>query len=279
MTETTVLDVGEARHTALVAGPTDGDIVLFVHGFPDTPRSFDHHVTALAEAGCRVVAPYSRGYEPSSIPADDRFGIMDLARDTIGFVDAIGAGRVHLVGHDWGAATSFIAVPHPARFAAAVRDAPIQLVDSWYMTFLQTGPVVRWTSQRGDFALWRWLWDRWSPGYRITDEDWAEHTSTFSQPGGMAAMLTYYRANTGPLKLLGLAKTEWNQMTTVPVRTPAVTGVDDRCIHTKMWNAGIVRDHFPAGVTVHRMDGVGHWLLLERPEETTQLLLDWFAAG
>jgi len=294
MTEIIVLEVGEARHTALTAGPDDGEVVLLVHGFPDTPQSFRHHISAFAAAGHRVVAPYSRGYEPSSFPRDGSFEIMDLARDTIGFVDAIGAERVHLVGHDWGAATAFvaatlaperfasvtaIAVPHPARFAAAVRRAPMQLAYSWYMTFFQLGPLARWGSRRNDYALWRWLWNRWSPAYRISDDDWAEHVATFAVAGVDSAMLAYYRHNTGPMKVLGLAKTEWNQMTTVPVRTLAVSGVDDRCIHTRMWDDGIVPDQFPAGVTIHRMEGVGHWLLLERPEETAELLLGWFSAG
>lgn len=288
----TTLTIGSARHTALVAGPEGaGETVLFIHGFPDSPLSFSHQTSAMADAGYRVVAPFSRGYEPSSIPPDQRFDIIDLANDTVAFVDAIGAERVHLVGHDWGAATAFVAatvapdrfasvaalsVPHPARFAEAIRPVPIQLAYSWYMSFFQLGTVAEKVSRRNHFALWRWLWDRWSPGYRISDEDWARLATSFAEPGVASAMLAYYRQNTSPARLLGLKKTGWNQMTTVPVRTLAISGADDRCIHPKMWDRGIVEAHYPAGVTIHRVADAGHWLLLEQPEATTELLIGWF---
>ncbi len=45
-----------------------GPLVLALHGFPDTARSYRHQLPALAAAGYRVVAPFMRGYAPTEIP-------------------------------------------------------------------------------------------------------------------------------------------------------------------------------------------------------------------
>src|SRR5271163_2190034 len=55
---------------ALTWGPPDGPIALCLHGFPDTAYGWRNFAPRLAESGWRVVAPFMRGYAPSSIPSD-----------------------------------------------------------------------------------------------------------------------------------------------------------------------------------------------------------------
>src|SRR5262249_1365990 len=73
------------------------------HGFPDDARSWRHQIPALVSAGFRVVAPFMRGYAPTSQPADGRFDAMALGEDVVALLDALGEDAI-VIGHDWGAA-------------------------------------------------------------------------------------------------------------------------------------------------------------------------------
>ena len=64
---------------------------------------------ALAAAGYRVVAPCLRGYEPSSQVANGHYPIPVMTEDVIALMDHLGAEKAHLIGHDWGAAITYMA--------------------------------------------------------------------------------------------------------------------------------------------------------------------------
>ena len=115
------IDTGDLRFTARTAGPDGGPVVLLLHGFPDRAATFDAMIGALAAAGFRAIAPTMRGYEPSSQPADGDHSLVTLADDVVAWLDALGIDRAHIVGHDWGAATTYLAITrHPERFERAV---------------------------------------------------------------------------------------------------------------------------------------------------------------
>ena len=78
--------------------------VVLLHGFPESWYSWRHQLRALAEAGYRAVAPDQRGYGGSDRPTEvDRYTMLHLVGDVIGLIDALGAERAVVVGHDWGA--------------------------------------------------------------------------------------------------------------------------------------------------------------------------------
>src|ERR1044072_1420855 len=94
----------------LEAGPADGPLALCLHGFPDSAWTWRDLLPALADAGFRAVAPFTRGYAPSSVPADGRYQLAVLAQDAIALHEALGGdGDAVLIGHDWGATTAFVA--------------------------------------------------------------------------------------------------------------------------------------------------------------------------
>ena len=70
MTEPLWLDVAAptVQLRALTWGPADAPIALCLHGFPDTAYGWRKVAPALVDAGWRVVAPFMRGYAPSSLP-------------------------------------------------------------------------------------------------------------------------------------------------------------------------------------------------------------------
>src|SRR5438445_4208078 len=105
-----------------------GPLVLLVHGFPDTAHTWDRTMAELAKAGFRAVAPFTRGYHPTAIPADGKYDVETLGRDLLALIEALGAQQAIVVGHDWGAAASYaaaslgpervallvtLAIPHP----------------------------------------------------------------------------------------------------------------------------------------------------------------------
>ncbi len=297
MTSAITLANGPLEFSALTAGfdssPT-GEIVVCLHGFPDDSGTFRHQLPALAAAGYRVIAPTLRGYEPSSQPDDGDYSLATLARDVLAWIDDLGADRVHLFGHDWGAAITYtagalaperfqslttIAVPHAARLTAALRKVPSQLRKSWYMSFFQIRGLSDRRVERDDWALVRRLWKTWSPGHDLSDDEWVDLRATFEAPGVKQAMLAYYRQNASPLILMGIRKPEAMRLTSVPVRTLAITGADDGCMDTRLWDLAFHADDFPAGHRVERIEGAGHFTHLERPDEVNRLVLDWIAEG
>ncbi|MBW7968506.1 alpha/beta hydrolase [Bradyrhizobium sp. BR 10289] len=81
-----------------------GPLVVLCHGWPELSYSWRHQIAALAEAGFRVVAPDMRGYGQSAAPADvNAYSILDTVGDVVGLVQALGETRAMVVGHDWGA--------------------------------------------------------------------------------------------------------------------------------------------------------------------------------
>ena len=104
-------------------GEAKAPLVLCLHGFPDTAYGWKPMLGILAKAGYRAVAPYMRGYHPS-IQAGP-YHIDRIADDVIALADALSPGRrVHVVGHDWGAIATYVALARsPGRFARAVTMA------------------------------------------------------------------------------------------------------------------------------------------------------------
>ncbi len=120
MLTTTFFDVNGVRLRVIDAGPADGPVVVLAHGFPELAFSWRHQIPALAAAGYRVLAPDQRGYGGSSRPdAVEAYDIAALTGDLVGLIDAAGAERAAIVGHDWGATVAWtVPLLHPDRVAA-----------------------------------------------------------------------------------------------------------------------------------------------------------------
>jgi pimeloyl-ACP methyl ester carboxylesterase len=115
-----MLDCRGSRIHAVEAG--DGPLVVLVHGFPESWYSWRHQLPFLAEAGYRAVAIDQRGYGRSSkFRVQSAYRIGELVGDIVGVLDAYGADRAVVVGHDWGAPVAWtFAWLHPDRCAGVV---------------------------------------------------------------------------------------------------------------------------------------------------------------
>jgi epoxide hydrolase A/B len=87
-----------------------GPLVVLCHGFPESWYSWRHQITALADAGFRVVAPDQRGYGQTDRPeAVAAYNTLQMAGDMVGLVNALGEKTAVIFGHDWGAPVAWYA--------------------------------------------------------------------------------------------------------------------------------------------------------------------------
>jgi non-specific protein-tyrosine kinase len=98
----------------------DGPLVVLCHGWPELSYSWRHQIAALAAAGYRVAAPDMRGFGRSSAPqAVEAYTIFHHVGDIVALVQALGADKAVVVGHDWGAPVAW----HAALFRPDVFTA------------------------------------------------------------------------------------------------------------------------------------------------------------
>ncbi|WP_433241845.1 alpha/beta fold hydrolase [Streptosporangium sp. CA-135522] len=263
----------------------EGPLALCLHGFPDTAHTWRHLMPELAERGYRAVAPFMRGYAPTSIPADGAYESGALVADACALHEALGGdGDAVLIGHDWGAfpvygATAF--APRRWRRAVAMAIPPVeatltafldyeQLRRSFYIFLFQTGLAEAAASQEGFIAG---LWRDWSPGYDAS-RDVELARQSLGEPANLAAAIGYYRAMLGTVPLTGRYAAEQAAAGgDVPILY--LHGVRDGCLGVEL--AKEAPDFLPPGSRAHHVPDAGHFLHLERPREVNDLVLEWLA--
>lgn len=271
------------RFAYLEQGPSDGPLALCLHGFPDHAGTWRHLLPRLADAGFRAVAPWMRGYPPTEVPATDSIEPPTLTADVNALHRALGGGPdAVLVGHDWGAVAASraaasapdrwrrlvtLAVPPEAVLVGALTD-PAQIRRSRYVLTAQLpGAARRWSADRGAFL--ERLWRRWSPGYEPTDEDLGPVRSSIADPEVLRVVLGYYR---GFVRAVAARKALSSWVTLPPQPHLHLHGRDDGCIGVEWAERAADRLPHPAS-RVDVMDGAGHFLHLERPDEVATAVL------
>jgi epoxide hydrolase A/B len=122
------VDTNGVQLRVIEAGDRGAPVVVLAHGFPELAYSWRHQIPVLADAGYHVLAPDQRGYGGSSRPdAIGAYNIHELTADIVGLLDDVGAERAVWVGHDWGAIMVWNApLLHPDRVAAvAALSVPV----------------------------------------------------------------------------------------------------------------------------------------------------------
>ncbi|MFI5290023.1 MAG: alpha/beta fold hydrolase [Polyangia bacterium] len=281
------VEVGAATLACLVDGPERGPVILCAHGFPDCARSFRAQTAPLVARGFRVVAPYLRGYAPSTPARDGRYDAAALGADLCALAAHFSTERVRLIGHDWGAIAAYAATAlAPARFshlctlavphlrACAPRFLrPSQLRKSWYMGLFQLRGLAERRLAEDDFALVERLWRDWSPGFTPPQGELAAIKRSIAAPDHLSAVLGYYRALLSPAAIFGESRRLLFRRTSVPALY--LHGEDDGCVGVELSNG--IETAYSSGVRVHRVPSCGHFLHQERPDEVNRLLLGFLA--
>lgn len=93
------------RHTTRYweAGPVDGPLMIFLHGWPGIGLMWRAQIEVLATDGWRCIAPDMRGYGGSSAPESPQaYALEEIVQDMIELHDDLGGRPAVWVGHDLG---------------------------------------------------------------------------------------------------------------------------------------------------------------------------------
>ncbi|MCV7245745.1 alpha/beta fold hydrolase [Mycobacterium mantenii] len=283
---------------ALTWGPKDGPLALCLHGFPDTPYGWRKVAPRLAAAGWRVVAPFMRGYAPSSIPVDGGYQVGALMDDALRVRSAAGGtDNDVIIGHDWGAiaGTGLAAMPDSPFTKAVIMSVPPsaafrrrggsagergrlaahvarQAFRSWYIMYF----LLPWLPEHSASWVLPLLWRRWSPGYRA-DEDLRHVDAAIGAPESWRAALGPYRAtirNTRPSARYAELNQLWTQEPVLPCLY--LHGRDDGCMTPAF--ASWAEKVLPAGSEVAIVEHAGHFLQLEQPDKVADLVLGFIGS-
>ncbi|KAI3457741.1 hypothetical protein Pfo_014404 [Paulownia fortunei] len=287
--------------------------VLFLHGFPELWYSWRHQMLHLSAKGYRTIAPDLRGYgDTDAPPSATSYTVLHIVGDLVALLDALGLEQVFLVGHDWGAIIAWwFCLLRPDRIKALVNSSVVffprnplvktiqgyrdLLGDGFYMCRFQepgkaeaafastdTATVIRTFLSTRDpkppcipeeiglevlfkapVPLPSWL----------TEEDVNYYASKFDKTG-FTGGLNYYRA----MDLNWELTAPWTgSQIKVPVKF--LIGDVDLAYHIPgakgYIESGGLKKYIPLLEEVVVMEGVGHFLNQEKPEEVSQHIYDF----
>jgi pimeloyl-ACP methyl ester carboxylesterase len=192
-------------------------------------------------------------------------------------LDACGADRASIVGHDWGAIVAWwfamfypqrldrlaiLNVPHPATFQRAFRSLR-QLRKSWYMFYFQLPWLPEFQARRSKYAFGR---QALAGGVRrgtVSLEDVERYVAAIAQPGALTSAINYYRA---------LFRAGLRSLRRIDAPVLVIWGEQDRYIGREL--AEPSRRWVPH-VRVERLPEASHWVQNDQPERVNQLLTEF----
>jgi epoxide hydrolase 4 len=263
----------------------DGPLVLLLHGFPEMWWSWRYQIPALANAGFRVVAPDLRGYNETD--AKGPFDIDTLRDDVVGLLDALGARDAIVVGHDWGGAIAWhlastrpelcaklvvMNCPHPVPFLRAIRGNFRQIRRSWYIFFFQL-PVLpeRMLTQREGRGAAAMLRSMAIDKTHFGAAELEPFAKAVCMPGRASAMIGWYRAMFR--RGIRMGSKELSVYGTIRNPTLLLWAMEDRAFSYRDVVVGMER--FVPGIEIQKIEGCGHFLQQEQPEEVNRRLIGW----
>ena len=274
------LVVDDLVFDGLASGPADGEVVLLLHGFPQSSAAWRHQLKSLGGAGYRAIAPDQRGYSPRARPSTPAAYTTDhLVADVLGFADALGAAQFHLVGHDWGGAVAWqvagrhgerlrtlavLSTPHPAAFTLALRGelGGDQGDRSGYMDIFRAEGAENGMLANDAQGL-RMLF----LASGMSEEEAAPYLAIHSSPEALGAALNWYRAADVTL-VDGLG----------PITVPTLYGwsTDDPVLGRE---AAEATGRFVEGpYRFEVFEGVSHWIPEHGADRLDRVLLEHLAS-
>jgi pimeloyl-ACP methyl ester carboxylesterase len=191
-------------------GPRDAEPIVFLHGFPESHRTWREIAPVLAE-DYFVVAPDQRGFAGSDKPEGvEAYRTDRILEDLIALADLLELGRFTLVGHDWGGAVAWLAAlrhpdrierlvivnaPHPLIFQKSLIDDPHQRAASQYINAFRNPDIERGLEAMGLESFWSKTFASHADIAKVPEEERAAYLADWGAPGALTAMLNWYRAS------------------------------------------------------------------------------------
>lgn len=272
--------IGPAGAQHRVAELGEGPAVVLIHGFPDTPMSWEHTANQVAALGFRAVVPYLRGYHPDTIVEGRSYGREETGADVIALLDALDIDRATLVGHDFGASLVWnaleqspdrvdgvvpIAIPH----GSTLKPSPGFIwMARHFINFKVPGAIGR--LQRKNFAYVDTLFSRWSPTWSDAEQAGAAARAkdAFGNEAVAREVVERYK-DVRPEKSSAAAGS-------ISCRGLLVAGSEDFGGDIEPYRQSVALFAEPSSLFV--AEGAGHWPHREQPDGFDKALADFLTS-
>jgi pimeloyl-ACP methyl ester carboxylesterase len=281
------LDTSGVRLAVYEWGAPDAPPLVLVHGGFDFARTFDVFAPLLADAGYRVVSWDHRGHGDSEHA--DLYSWLADERDLLAVVDSVTRGPCPAIGHSKGGSMLvhvIQALPHRFSKFVAIDGLPFRRpppdVAERERTLMMREEVTGWLDHRRRAATLarkpgtldelaqrrkrmnprlsdQWLRYLVSVGARKDADGWRWKIDPSLRMGGFGPWRSRWSTESlpgFPVPLLALLGTE---------QEPMGWGVTESDI----------RPYLPRSASLQVMAGAGHFIHVERPDETARLVLDF----
>lgn len=198
------------------SGPSDGPVVMLLHGFPYDARCYLDVMAELSDKGIRCIAPFLRGYGPTRFLSEDTLRSGEqaaLGADLIALMDALNIPDATLAGFDWGGrAACIVAALSPDRVNGLIScgvgyniqniaraNEPAMAEEEvryWYIYLFHT-ERGRATLSADRYGFCRYIWSLWSPNWAFGDDTYAQSAQAFENPDFVDIVIHSYRHRFG----------------------------------------------------------------------------------
>src|SRR5881275_2740325 len=255
----------------LTAGHGSATVIL-LHGFAETSRMWRPIIPLLAEK-FTVIAPDLPGIGDSSIPA--KTGMLIAAQQIHELARSLKIEKARMVGHDIGL---MVAYAYAAQFPnetekLAVMDAFLPGVEGWEAIydapnvwhFRFNGEYPEKLVQGRERTYFEYFWNVLAADktHSIPEADRKAYTQAYSKPGRMRAGWAYF------VSWVQLAK-DFAPLSKTKLRMPVLSIGGEKSLGNEL---GAQMKLVASNVTVIVLKDTGHWILEERPKETTEALV------
>ena len=288
------LSTGVTLNVALAGDPANPP-VIFLHGFPESHRTWREMVPRLQDR-LHLIMPDQRGFAGSDLPQDvEDYRTDTLVADIFALADALDVERFAVVGHDWGGAIAWAAAlggdprvtrlaivnsPHPVIFQKSLINDADQRAASQYINAFRAPGFEKAVEAMGYDKFFEKTFARHVDVSLISEAEKRQYLADWSQPGAFNAMLNWYRAGRMVVPPPGVTVPlpDWllRAFPKVKVPTLVVWGMKDPAL-LPLQLEGL--DELVEELTVVRLPDAGHFAPWEAPDAVADALGPFLATN
>lgn len=272
------------------AGPRDAPVLIFLHGFPESHRTWRHQIAHFS-GRFRCIAPDQRGYRNSSKPQEVSAYTPDkLIGDIFQLADALGVGAFTIVGHDWGGAIAWgVAIggqmngrvirciianaPHPAIFQKLLFTNETQRASSQYMRGFRDPANDALVREHGLAAILM-KEVKWERAAQMEPEERDKLLTEWQDREAAFGMLNWYRASpvdVPPMDAPFDVPEGWNppQLPKLIIPTLVIWAMDDLALPAENLEG---LDEVVGNLTLVKVTDCGHFVPWEAPDKVNSAM-------